>query len=63
MADAIVNSKLALMREHQIRTEVAAHVPPKMQITDTELCVLLGNLLDNAIEACKALTNAQKSFI
>lgn len=63
MADAIVNSKLALMREHQIRTEVAAHVPPKMQITDTELCVLLGNLLDNAIEACKALTNDQNRFI
>ena len=51
MVDAILNSKLSLMRENCIRTDVDAHVPSKMKITDPELCVLLGNLLDNAIEA------------
>lgn len=63
MADAILNSKLALMREYHIRTEVTAHVPSEMKITDTELCVLLGNLLDNAIEACREVTKEQNRFI
>lgn len=63
MADAILNSKLALMREYCIRTEVTAHVPSNVKITDTELCVLLGNLLDNAIEACYQVTDDQNRFI
>lgn len=63
MADAILNSKLALMGEYHIQTEVTAHVPSEMKITDTELCVLLGNLLDNAIEACREVSEEQNRFI
>lgn len=63
MADAILNSKLSLMREYHIRTEVTAHVPAQMRITDTELCVLLGNLLDNAIEACRKVPLEENRFI
>ena len=63
MADAILNSKLSLMREYQIRTEVTAHVPARMGLTDTELCVLLGNLLDNAIEACRKVSQEDNRFI
>ena len=63
MADAILNSKLSLMREYQIRTEVTAHVPAQLKITDTELCVLLGNLLDNAIEACQKVAAEDERFI
>lgn len=63
MADAILNSKLSLMREYQIRTEVTAHVPAQLKITDTELCVLLGNLLDNVIEACQKVAAEDERFI
>ena len=63
MVDAILNSKLSLMRDGSIRTDVDAHVPSKMKITDPELCVLLGNLLDNAIEACGRLPKAEDRFI
>ena len=63
MADAILNSKLSLMKEYHIRTEVSAHVPSKMCLTDTELCVLLGNLLDNAIEACRKVPEEEGRFI
>ncbi|MCI8355878.1 MAG: GHKL domain-containing protein [Lachnospiraceae bacterium] len=63
MVDAILNSKLSLMRDGSIRTDVDAHVPSKMKITDPELCVLLGNLLDNAIEACGRLPQAEDRFI
>ncbi len=63
MADAILNSKLALMKEYQIRTEVSARVPSQICLTDTELCVLLGNLLDNAVEACRKVTAGENRFI
>ena len=63
MADAILNSKLSLMREYEIRTEVTAHVPARMEITDAELCVRLGTLLDNAIEACRRVPEAENRFI
>ena len=63
MADAILNSKLSLMREYRIRTEVTAQVPARMDLTDTELCVLLGNLLDNAIEACRKVSGEDGRFI
>ena len=33
------------------------------RITDTELCVLLGNLLDNAIEACQRVSEEERRFI
>lgn len=63
MVDAVLNSKLSLMRERSIRTDVSAHVPSEMKVTDPELCVLLGNLLDNAIEACGNLSEEEDRFI
>ena len=55
MADAILNSKLGLMKSRNIHTDVTVHVPEQMKTSDMDLCVLVGNLLDNAIEACDAV--------
>ena len=52
MLDAILNSKLSLAKKKNIEVNVKAAVPDKLQITDVDLCVLVGNLLDNAMEAC-----------
>jgi sensor histidine kinase regulating citrate/malate metabolism len=52
MLDAILNSKLSLANQRSIEVNVKATVPDKLQITDVDLCVLMGNLLDNAMEAC-----------
>jgi sensor histidine kinase regulating citrate/malate metabolism len=52
MLDAILNSKISLAKQKTIEVNVKAVVPDKLQITDVDLCVLIGNLLDNAMEAC-----------
>ena len=51
MADAILNSKITLAKAHKIPVRVDAHIPVKLSISDLDLCVILGNLFDNAIEA------------
>jgi sensor histidine kinase regulating citrate/malate metabolism len=52
MLDAILNSKLSLANQREIEVKVTAAMPEKLKITDVDLCVLIGNLLDNAMEAC-----------
>ncbi len=53
MLDAVLNSKLSLARHKNIEVHIKAIVPKALKITDVDLCVLMGNLLDNAMEACE----------
>ena len=55
MADAILNSKIALARSKGIPVRADASVPVALHISELDLCVILGNLFDNAIEASLAL--------
>ena len=55
MADAILNSKISLAQSKGIPTQVDAHIPVKLQMSELDLCCILGNLFDNAIEASMAL--------
>lgn len=52
MTDAILNSKLTLARRRGIKVNCKADLPERLPVEDVDLCVILGNLLDNAIEAC-----------
>ena len=63
MADAILNSKLSLARAKGIAVNAKAKVPDRMRISDVNLCAMLGNLLDNAIEACLRIEEPEKRFI
>ena len=51
MADAILNSKISLARSRNIPTQVDAHIPVKLKMSELDLCCIIGNLFDNAIEA------------
>ncbi len=55
MTDAILNSKLSMAKEKNIRVNCKAVLPARIPVEDVDLCVLLGNLLDNALEACDEL--------
>ena len=55
MADAILNSKISLARSKDITVRAEASVPVALNISELDLCVILGNLFDNAIEASLAL--------
>ena len=63
MADAILNSKLSLAGRREIRVNAKAQVPGELSVAETDLCVLLGNLLDNAMEGCLRLENPAERFI
>ena len=55
MADAILNSKISLARSKHIQVRADASVPVALDISELDLCVILGNLFDNAIDASLAL--------
>lgn len=52
MADAVLNSKLTTAQKVNIKVTVKAGVPSGIVMSDVELCAVMGNLLDNALEAC-----------
>ncbi|MBR6556824.1 MAG: GHKL domain-containing protein [Clostridia bacterium] len=51
--DAILSAKIAQARVEDIDVTVKACVPEGLTVTDVELSIVIGNLLDNAIEACR----------
>ena len=55
MVDAIVNSKISLAKSKNVPVKADAHVPVALTISEIDLCVIIGNLFDNAIEASLAL--------
>ena len=63
MLDAILNSKLSLASAKKIAINAKASAPSSVSISDIELCIIVGNLLDNAIEACMKIENEEDRFI
>lgn len=51
--DAILNSKLSLALEKGIDLNIKVVIPTPFPLKDIDACVLLGNLIDNAIESCE----------
>ncbi len=63
MCDAILNTKISIALLHEIKLNVKAAVPKNIQLSDLELCVIIGNLFDNAIEGCLTLSAPELRFI
>lgn len=62
MADAILNSKIALARSRCIAVCCDAHIPVKLKMSELDLCCIIGNLFDNAIEASMKLPEDRRSI-
>ena len=54
--DAILSSKVSIARKNNIEVNCTARVPADLKISDVHLCAIVGNLMDNAIEACEKIT-------
>lgn len=63
MVDAILNSKISLAMAKKINVKAKASVPKNMHISEIDLCVIIGNLLDNAMEACLKQKDENERFI
>lgn len=53
--DAILNSKISLAKAKGIEVAADAHIPVRLKSSEIDLCCILGNLFDNAIEASMKL--------
>lgn len=60
--DAILSSKVSIASKREIDVNYTARVPDRLQVSDVHLCAIIGNLLDNAVEACESV-EAGKRFI
>lgn len=60
MADAILNSKISLARSKNIQVVADACIPVKLKSSEIDLCCILGNLFDNAIEASLQLPEERR---
>ncbi len=58
MADAILNSKISLAKGIEVVAD--AHIPVKLKSSEMDLCCIIGNLFDNAIEASVKLPEGQR---
>ena len=55
MTDAILNSKISLANSRNIKVIADAYIPMKLKLSEIDLCCIIGNLFDNAIEASMKL--------
>ncbi len=60
MADAILNSKISLAKARSVPVKVDAHIPVKLKTSELDLCCIIGNLFDNAIEASMKLPEEER---
>ena len=59
--NAIVSHYAALCQEQGIETDIRLFIPSQTeQISDAELCVIFGNLMENALEACGRMAEGKK---
>lgn len=65
MVDAVLNSKISVAASKGIAVEAKAIVPKNLDtsITEVDVCLIVGNLIDNAIEACMKIEQESERFI
>lgn len=64
LIDSLLDAKQLRMRDSGVEVVWKLHPAPEtLAIRDLDLCALVGNLLDNAIEACERLAAGEKREI
>lgn len=63
MVDAILNSKLSLIQTKEIAVNAKAVVPKELAVSEVDLCSIIGNLMDNAMEGCLRQPEGEERFI
>lgn len=63
MIDAILNSKISLAISKSISVNAKAIMPVECDINEVDLCAMLGNIMNNAIEGCLTQKNEGHRFI
>lgn len=62
-ADALICYYVKLAKQQDIVFATHMHLPDDVGIDDLDLCVIIGNCLENAIEACSKIKSIEPRFI
>lgn len=60
--DAIISAKQAVAAQKGIDFHYQLQIPKQLPIAPEDICVIFGNALDNAIEACEHVTQGSKEI-
>lgn len=61
--DYLINEKSARAKAGQISFDAQVEFPSGMPVKSADLCAILGNLLDNALEAARQVTEPKERFV
>lgn len=61
--DALLYHKKRQAKEQGIRWQCDARLPADCPVKDIDLCIIVGNALDNALESCLRLKAREQTFI
>ncbi|MDF2632332.1 MAG: hypothetical protein K0Q85_928 [Caproiciproducens sp.] len=59
----ILSSHIMHARKEEIEVETHIDLPEENAVSDMDLCVIFGNVIENAINACKRIANSGDRFI
>lgn len=63
MLDSILNLKLSETKQKKIKVNAEIGIVQELPLSEYDLCVILSNLLDNAIEACEYVEKEKKELL
>lgn len=63
IVDAIINEKLEVAHKKHIPLEVKIQLPKELSIEPIDICVIMANSIDNAIEACSKIEEEDRRQI
>lgn len=64
VVDALINNRIQKANKSNIDLHYDILMPENLNIDDIDMCIILGNALDNAIEGCERITdNTKHKFI
>lgn len=60
--DAILSTKIAIAESRGIVVGTKIQIPEEISIDPIDMCIIFGNALDNAIEACERVKNEDRTI-
>lgn len=62
-ANIVFSHYISLAKQKGVDVMINADIPEEYGISESDMCIVLGNLMENAVEAATTHTNTQKGFI
>lgn len=60
IVDSVLRTKLGIAKSEGVRINTSIRIPKQMQLEHGDIGVLYGNILDNAIEACRKVEEGRR---